>query len=116
VVIAAPRSPTPQLDALLAQEPDFVDRIFEYLLCEFPQIAGPRLDEAKRGVREQFGAREVYVRSAASAEREALAKAVLALFNGRNATEVARRLQISRATVYRMIKQPGPKKKSQGSR
>ena len=32
---------------------------------------------------------------------------VLRTFNSRNATELARRLQVSRATVYRWIKQPG---------
>ena len=36
-----------------------------------------------------------------------LATQVLSLFNGRNATEVARCLNISRATVYRLLKQPG---------
>jgi Mor family transcriptional regulator len=108
------KTTTPKLDAMLAAEPDFVDRIFEYLLAEFPQIAGPRLADTKKAVREKFGAREVYVRSAAAQERQELADSVMALFNGRNATEVARRLDISRATVYRLIKQPG-KKKSQVS-
>jgi DNA-directed RNA polymerase specialized sigma subunit len=32
---------------------------------------------------------------------------VARLFNGRNATEVARVLKISRITVYRLLKQPG---------
>lgn len=116
VVIPIQPTPTPRLDALLEHEPDFVDRIFDYLLAEFPQIAGPRVSEAKRAVREQFGASEVYVRSAASDERQQLVDSILALFNGRNATEVARRLQVSRATVYRVLKQPAGKKKSQGSR
>jgi Mor family transcriptional regulator len=34
----------------------------------------------------------------------------MVLFNGRNAAEVARRLNISRASVYRIIKTPGTKK------
>ena len=32
-------NPTPKLQALIDREPDLVDRIFEYLLSEFPQIA-----------------------------------------------------------------------------
>src|SRR5687768_12495515 len=107
-------SPTPQLDALMREDADLVDRIFEYVLQEFPEIQRARLQAAKRSVRERFGGREEYVRSAATVEREEQADQVLALFNGRNATEVARRLKISRATVYRLIKQPG-RKKSQGS-
>lgn len=92
-------------------EPDFVDRVFEYLLAEFPQLAGaPKLAQTERALRERFGARTVWVRSAAEAERAQLAESVLALFNGRNATEVARRLRISRATVYRYLKQPGGRK------
>lgn len=106
-------SATPELEKLLAAEPDFVDRVFEYLLAEFPQIAGPRLALTKRAVREQFGARKVWVRSASEDERAEIAESVLSLFNGRNATEVARRLRISRATVYRVLKQPASNKKSQ---
>lgn len=103
-------SATPELDGLLMAEPDFVDRIFEYLLAEFPQIAGPKVVEAKRTMREEFGAREVYVRSPAADARRAQNQSLLALFNGRNATEAARRLGVSRATVYRWLKQPGRKK------
>jgi Mor family transcriptional regulator len=111
-------SPTPQLDALIKADPDLVDRIFEYLVAEFPALASPRLDVAKRAVREHFGGSEAYVRSVASDERQQQATQVLALFNGRNASEVARRVGISRASVYRLLKQPGAsaaKKKSQGS-
>jgi len=100
-------SPTPQLDALVLAEPDLVDRIFDYLLAEFPQIAGRPLDAARQAVREEFAGQEVYI-AARSSER--LAVQVLALFNGRNASEVARRLNISRASVYRYLKQPGGRK------
>ena len=44
------------------------------------------------------------------AERERITAEVLRVFNGRNAAEVARRLGIGRATVYRIIKQEGSKK------
>ena len=100
-------SPTPQLDALIEGDPDLVDRIFEYLLREFPDIGGPKLAETKRAVRETFGGREGYVRSAAAVERQEVATQVLSRFNGRNATEVARELKISRASVYRFLKQAG---------
>ena len=93
------------LDALTAQEPDLVDRIFEYILADFPQIAGDQLAKAKEAVREEFGGEDVYIPARGAADRKRLVAEVLSLFNGRNATEIARRLGISRASVYRFIKQ-----------
>lgn len=95
-----------ELQALLADEPDLVDRIFEYLLAEFPQLAGDaaRVEKAQAAVRAEFAGEEVYIQKRSSRD---IAGEVLRLFNGRNATEVARRLQIHRATVYRYLKQAG---------
>ena len=93
------------LDALTAQEPDLVDRIFEYLLAEFPQIAGAQVAKAKEAVRAEFGGEEVYIPARGATERQRVVAEVLSLFNGRNATEIARRLGISRASVYRFLKQ-----------
>lgn len=95
-----------ELQALLAAEPDLVDRIFEYLLAEFPQLAGDaaRVEKAQAAVRAEFAGEEVYIQKRSSRD---IAGEVLRLFNGRNATEVARRLQIHRATVYRYLKQAG---------
>lgn len=119
------KTQTPRLDALIAQEPDLVDRIFEYLLAEVPalleHVTGTRIQEAKQAVRDEFAGQEVYIASRPDSEQ--LAVQVLSLFNGRNATEVGRRLQISRATVYRKLKQarrlqgagPAGKKPSQFS-
>lgn len=102
---------TPILDALISAEPDFVDRIFEYLLQEFPQLAGePGLADTKKALREEFNG-EVYVPQRSRSERQQQVDSVLALFNGRNATEVGRRLNVSRATVYRWLKQSGGKKR-----
>lgn len=97
------QSKTPELQSLINAEPDLVDRIFDYLLAEVPAIAG-RSDQLKAAVRAEFAGEECYVQGR---PREATAASVLALFNGRNASEVARVLGISRATVYRSIKQPG---------
>lgn len=99
-------TPPKDLKDLLAAEPDLVDRIFDYLLAEFPQIAGDadRVKRAQAAVRAEFAGEEVYIQKRSSKE---LASEVLRLFNGRNATEVARRLGIHRATVYRYLKQPG---------
>lgn len=102
-------SPTPQLDSLIRDDPDLVDRIFDYLLREFPDIEGPKLAETKLAVRENFGGSEQYVRSAAAVKRQEVAVQVLSRFNGRNATEVARELKISRTSVYRFLKQAGKK-------
>lgn len=100
-------TPPPHLQSLLAAEPDLVDRIFDYLLAEFPQLAGPEFVDAKQAVRDEFRGARAYVRHDRREVAQGTARKVLALFNGRNATEVARSLQISRATVYRALKQAG---------
>ena len=105
-----PTSKPPALKDLIAAEPDLVDRIFDYILSEFPQIAGQppeKIAATKAAVRAEFRGEECYIAARPPTARQQLVTQVLALFNGRNATEVARRLQISRATVYRVLKQPG---------
>jgi hypothetical protein len=111
----APAVALPQTDLqrLLTAEPDLVDRIFDYVLELIPEISGhPDVDTVKQAVRVEFEGIETYIkkrRGAGSALDPAVAQQVLVLFNGRNATEVARRLRIGRATVYRVIKQAGAK-------
>ena len=99
---------TPKLTALIQAEPDLVDRIFDYIMAELPQIAAS-VQKHKAAVRAEFKGEECYIASRPPTARQHTTAQVLALFNGRNATEVARRLQISRATVYRVLKQPGHK-------
>jgi Mor family transcriptional regulator len=94
-----------KLSTLVGQDPDLVDRIFEYLLTEFPHIAGEQFAKAKAAVREEFKGEEIYIPARGATDRQNLIREVFALFNGRNATEVARRLHISRASVYRFLKQ-----------
>jgi Mor family transcriptional regulator len=89
--------------------PDLVDAIFAYIFAEFPELAA-RMAEMKVATRKEFSGIETYIPQRSQAERERIANEVLSLFNGRNASEVARRLNISRATVYRIIKTPGDKK------
>lgn len=100
-------SPTPKLDAMVQAEPDLVDRIFEYLLREFPQITGLQAEGLRQAVRDEYRGEKVWVAKRPPSERQRQAQQVLALFNGRNATEVARQLRIGRATVYRILKQAG---------
>ncbi|MGY8903214.1 MAG: Mor transcription activator family protein [Burkholderiales bacterium] len=102
----AQTSPTPKLDQLIAAEPDLVDRIFEYILQTHPDFAGA-VEKLKKDVRAEFSGSEHYVRTQDIADRQARVHNVLRLFNGRNASEIARTLQIGRATVYRIIKQAG---------
>lgn len=99
-------SKTPELQDMIQAEPDLVDRIFDYLLAEFPAIAG-HADKLKRAVRSEFRGEECYIAGRPATERQQQVAQVLALFNGRNASEVARRLGISRVTVWRMLKQSG---------
>jgi DNA invertase Pin-like site-specific DNA recombinase len=85
-----------------------VDAIFEYLLREHPAIAGVAdSEDLKRLVRDQFGGqRGLYIRRGKSTEdQRRRVDQILELFNGRNASEIARRLGIGRATVYRLLKQ-----------
>ncbi len=100
------KSPHPQLDKLIDQDPDLVDRIFDYLLEEFPQIRG-KAAELKASVRSEFQGEECYIRGQSLTDRQLKVQQVLALFNGRNAREVARRLNIGRTTVWRIVKQAG---------
>lgn len=101
------QQPPPVADRDLFSDPDFVDRVFDYLLTEFPQIAGPRFAKAQRAMREEFCGERIYVRGRSDRDRQALVAEVLALFNGRNASQVARQLRIGRTTVYRILKQAG---------
>lgn len=98
-----------EIKALIAAEPDLVDRIFEYLLAEFPSLGADAmgLRRARAAVRAEFAGEEVYIARRGSREAAEVAAEVLRLFNGRNADEVARRLGVSRRTVYRYLKQPG---------
>ena len=98
--------PTPKLAALIQAEPDLVDRIFDYIMAELPEIAAS-MQKHKDAVRAEFRGEECYIASRPATARQQTVSQVLSLFDGRNATEVARRLQISRATVYRVLKQPG---------
>ncbi len=83
---------------------DLVDRIFDYMVELMPEISAHARD-VKEAVRDEFGGASAYIRR--RRRNEFVAAEVLSLFNGRNATEVARRLRIGRATVYRMLKQSG---------
>lgn len=102
-----PRKPVGHHLGPVFADPDLVDRIFEYIVEQFPEIRAERLQELKTTTREEFGGAECYIPARSPTVRQQQVAEVLRLFNGRNATEIARRLQISRATVYRWVKQPG---------
>ncbi|MGG7604642.1 Mor transcription activator family protein [Massilia sp. BKSP1R2A-1] len=89
--------------------PDLVDAIFAFIETEFPDMAS-RTAVLKEEVRREFSGIEIYIPRRSVAERERITAEVLRVFDGRNAVEVARRLGIGRATVYRIIKQAGSKK------
>lgn len=112
-----PNPPT-DLQRLLAAEPDLVDRIFDYVVELIPEIAGKaaHLEAAKAALRNEVSGTMVYVRKgkgsgSAIASREGMIENILSMFDGRNASEVARRLNIGRATVYRVLKQAGSQTK-----
>ena len=88
---------------------DLVDAIFEYIFVEFPEFAA-RAVSLKESIRKDFSGDRAYIPRRSQAERERTVNEVLTLFNGRNASEIARRLNIGRTTVYRIIKTEGGKK------
>lgn len=99
----------------IAADPDLVDRIFEYILADSELGAAvakmaqgaEKIEDLKHSVRSEFRGEECYIPATSPTERQRKVSRVLALFNGRNATEVARQLGISRGSVYRYIKQSG---------
>ena len=89
-------------------DPDLIDSIFEFIAIEFPEMR-EKAAELKQMARREFAGIETYIPRRPKAERDRVMLEVMRLFNGRNATEVARRLNISRASVYRIIKTDGSK-------
>lgn len=86
------------------RSPDLVTAIFDVLIETNPDLASIR-EEGETAVRHRLrGLRGTVLDKPDS---ETLAIKVLALFNGRNAREVARKLGIGRASVYRYLKQAG---------
>lgn len=86
------------------RSPDLVTAIFDVLIETNPELAALR-EEGEAAVRHRLrGLRGTVLDKPDS---ETLATKVLALFNGRNAREVARKLGIGRASVYRYLKQAG---------
>ena len=92
------RMPTP--------EADLVDRIFDFLAddARLAAMTPQTLRDMKAAVRAEFSGEECYIARRPASARQELVAQVLALFNGRNATEVARALCIGRATVYHVLK------------
>lgn len=89
-----------------AHTPDLVDLVITYVTSIAPELSAKR-DQIEQDLRAELGGESHYVQARTETHRQRRAREVLAMFNGRNATEVARRLNISRASVYRYIKQPG---------
>lgn len=92
--------------------PDIVDRLFDYMAAHLMHLSVAHVttearEEIELALREHFGGEWAWVSSAERLRRAKIAREVLARFNGRNATEVARELGIGRSAVYRIIKQAG---------
>lgn len=84
---------------------DLITAVLDYLCQRLPDAAAHRADW-EAALRADFGGRRHYVPTKPAATRDQLAQQILALYNGRNASQIARRLRIGRATVYRVLKQP----------
>lgn len=102
---AAAISPTPCLDRIIERDPDIVDRMFDYLLQQMPELAGRvgELAKAERALRSEFKAsRGLHVRSPQADDRRELRAAVLSYPPGTSAGQVAREHGISAITVRRI--------------
>lgn len=86
------------------REPDLVTAIFDVLIESHPDLMALR-EEGENAVRHRLKGLRGTVTD--QPDSDTLARRVLSLFNGRNPREVARRLRVSRATVYRILKQAG---------
>lgn len=103
------RKPTLKRAAATIPDPDLVDRIFEFLRDD-PRLHGldaKTLSDLKRDTRAEFRGEECYIAGRPATARQEMVAEVLRLFNGQNSTEVARKLGIGRATVFRVLKQSG---------
>lgn len=93
----------------LNSEPDLVDRIFEMIEREAPHLTGGmgagKIAQLKTAARHEFAGETCYIATKSPQERVRELQELLGFFNGRNATQTARELGISRATVYRKLKQ-----------
>lgn len=95
-------------------DPDFVDRVWAYLLTTWPQrladIPPAEVEQLKMQIRREEGGDYRYIATGFGLRAQRDAREILRLFNGRNASEVARQLGCSRAKVYRVLKQAGQSK------
>lgn len=85
-----------------------MQRLMAYVCKAIPNLTDEAAAEVERAIRGEFGGERVYIPAKTMADRRLrTARQVLRLFNGCNATEVARELNVGRATVYRVLKQAG---------
>jgi len=106
---AAPAGRASMVSEEILSNPDLIDLIFEYIIADMPEMR-ERADALKELARLEFAGDRTYIPRRTAADRERIVLLVLELFNGRNATEIARRLKIGRTSVYRIIKTYGKKK------
>lgn len=81
---------------------DIVDRFIACARTAFPDTDAATLRELENQLRTEFGGgKGIYVRKPGRLDQ------LRSMYNGRNASECARQLGCSRATVYRLIKTQG---------
>lgn len=78
------------------------------IMLEWSKEVSKQLAESiEKRLRLEMAGDRGYISSESTATKEAKHDQVRRMFNGRNATEIARELKLGRATVYRILKRPG---------
>lgn len=78
------------------------------IMAEFAKEVSKQMAESiEKRLRAEMAGDRGYISSESTETREAKQDRARRMFNGRNATEIARELKIGRATVYRWLKRPG---------
>lgn len=85
---------------------DLLSRVIECLQEVQPSLTDEMALQIEKQIRGEFAGEMTYIAKTIP-ERDRLKDEVRRLFNGRNATEVARELKIGRTTVYRILKTAG---------
>lgn len=87
---------------------DIAYEVASDMMKQWPaEIRRKLAEKIEERLRREMAGDRGYISGASIGTRQEKYDRVRRMFNGRNATEIARELKIGRATVYRILKTPG---------